>query len=155
MTCGLAWHWPSRKFCSKSKSSRIKEILKSSRKVKNGRERKRKKLTIIQNFLYRRERICCCWCWLSNLQIWANAGLFLFIFVALTLQCKFKLKKPSVDVVPGIRTRGRSIVGADGSTKLWRPLVTIKSFFVPAARPLWHSKEHIVSLPRYAGGLKV
>ena len=45
-------------------------------------------------------------------------GLFLFIFFLFTLQFKCKLKKRSVDVVLGIRTRGGIEVDADGSTEL-------------------------------------
>ena len=48
---------------------------------------------------------------------WANPGLLLFIFVLFfTLQFKFKMKKESVDVVLGIRTRGGRMIGRE----LWR-----------------------------------
>ena len=52
-------------------------------------------------------------------KIWANPSLF-FIFV-LFVSLQFKLKKESIDVVLGIRTRGRRMVGKDRSTELCRP----------------------------------
>ena len=47
--------------------------------------------------------------------MWANSELFLFIFDLFTLLFKCTLNKACV------RTRGRRIVGADGSSELWRP----------------------------------
>ena len=50
---------------------------------------------------------------------WANPGLFLFNFVLFSLQFQYKLKKAIC--VLGIWTQGRSMVGADETTELWRP----------------------------------
>ena len=46
--------------------------------------------------------------------------LFLFTFVLFTSQFTFLIEY-SIDVVLGIRTQGRRMVGIDRSTELWRP----------------------------------
>ena len=49
---------------------------------------------------------------------WTNSGLILFIFVFfLDAISIIQIEKS----VPGIRTRGSRMVGADKTTELWRP----------------------------------
>ena len=56
-------------------------------------------------------------------KFWPIPASFFVLFV--TLQFKFRVKKRSVDDVLGIRTWGRRMVGADGSTELWWPAKAI------------------------------
>ena len=60
---------------------------------------------------------------------WPIPASFFVLFV--TLQFKFRVKKRSVDDVLGIRTWGRRMVGADGSTELWWPAKAIVN------HPVW------------------
>ena len=50
-----------------------------------------------------------------------QSGPLLFIFFLCTAQIKFKLKKQSINILLGTRTRGRRMVGKDRTTELWRP----------------------------------
>ena len=51
---------------------------------------------------------------------WANPGLFSVYFCSFLITISIQIEK-SIDGVLGIRTRGRSMVGADKTKELWRP----------------------------------
>ena len=57
-----------------------------------------------------------------SLKIWANPALFLHTFVLFTAQFKHKLKEP-MNVVLGVKTWDRRMIGVDISTEFWLPRV--------------------------------